>query len=92
MLETTRKLGIEELPTSSYIGKGDIEMFYKEDIELKLLQFKMEQLNTEIYILEKNRQLYKDALFWNKLALTYFPGNMFREAASLSRVINIMIN
>ncbi len=67
-------------------------MFYKEDIELKLLHFEMEQNNTEIYILKKNNQLYKDSLFWNKLALIYLSGNMFREAVSLSRVINIMIN
>lgn len=67
-------------------------MFYKEDIELKLLQFKRDQLNTEIYILVKNRQLYEDALFWDKLALIYLSGNMFSEAASLSRVVHRMIN
>lgn len=67
-------------------------MFYKEDMELKLLQFQMKQLKTEVYILSKSKQLYKDALFWNELALIYFSGNMFREAASLSRVVNIMIN
>lgn len=67
-------------------------MFYKENMELKLLQFESEQLRAEAYILNKNKQLYKDALFWNKLALIYFSGNMFREADSLSRVVNIMIN
>ena len=46
-------------------------MFYKEDMELKLLQFELEQLNTEVYILVKNRQLYKDARFWNELAGIY---------------------
>ena len=30
-------------------------MFYKEDMELKLLQFELEQLNTEVHILVKNR-------------------------------------
>lgn len=67
-------------------------MFYKEDMELKLLQFKLEQDNTEVYIQKKNKQLYEDALFWIELAFTYFSGNMFREADSLSRVVNIMIN
>lgn len=67
-------------------------MFYKEDMELKLLQFEREQLCAEVYILSKSKQLYKEALFWNELALIYFSGNMFREAASLSRVVDIMIN
>lgn len=30
-------------------------------MELKLLQFGREQLNTETYILKKNRQLYEEA-------------------------------
>lgn len=67
-------------------------MFYKENMELKLLRFKVKQLCTEAYIQKKNKQLYEDALFWNKLALIYFSVNMSREAASLSRVVNIMIN
>lgn len=67
-------------------------MFYKEDMELKMLQFERDQLQTEIYILEKNRQLYKDARFWNELALIYLSGNMFSEAASLSRVVHRMVN
>jgi hypothetical protein len=37
-------------------------------MELKLLQFEREQLNTETYILKKNRQLYEEAFFWNELA------------------------
>lgn len=91
-METTKKLGIKELPTSSYIGKGDTEMFYKEDMELKLLQFGRKQLDTELYILNKDKQLYEDALFWDELALIYLSGNMFSEAASLSRVVHRMIN
>lgn len=67
-------------------------MFYKENVELKLLQFGRKQLCAEAYILNKSKQLYKDALFWNELALIYFSGNMFREAASLSTIIGIMIN
>lgn len=66
-------------------------MFYKEDMELKLLQFELEQLNTEIYILAKNRQLYKDALFWNKLAGIYISGYMFKESDSLSTIVDRMI-
>lgn len=67
-------------------------MLYKEDMELKLLQFKMDQLHTEIYILEKNRQLYKDALFWNELAGIYNSGYMFRETDSLLGLVDRMIN
>ena len=67
-------------------------MFYKEDMELKLLRFEMEQLHTEIYILEKNRQVYKDALFWNKLAGIYNSGYMFRETDSLLGIVDRMIN
>ena len=66
-------------------------MFYKENVEIKLLQFKRDQLNTEIYILGKNRQLYKDALFWDDLALIYLSGNMFSEAASLLNLVDRMI-
>lgn len=66
-------------------------MFYKEDMELKLLQFELEQLNTEIYILVKNRQLYKDALFWNELAGIYNSGYMFKESDSLSTIVDRMI-
>lgn len=66
-------------------------MFYKEDMELKLLQFELEQLNTEIYILAKNRQLYKDALFWNKLVGIYNSGYMFKESDSLSTIVDRMI-
>ena len=67
-------------------------MLYKEDMELKLLQFKMDQLHTEIYILEKNRQLYKDALFWNELAGIYNSGYMFKETDSLLKLVDRMIN
>lgn len=66
-------------------------MFYKEDMELKLLQFELEQLNTEVYILAKNRQLYKDALFWNELAGIYNSGYMFNESDSLSTIVDRMI-
>lgn len=66
-------------------------MFYKEDMESKLLRFKLEQLNTEIYILEKSRQLYKDALFWNKLTGIYNSGYMFNESDSLSTIVDRMI-
>lgn len=66
-------------------------MFYKEDMELKLLQFELEQLNTEVYILVKNRQLYKDALFWNKLVGIYISGYMFKESDSLSTIVDRMI-
>lgn len=66
-------------------------MFYNENMELKLLQFKSEQLRAEVYIQKKNRQLYKDALFWNELALIYLSENMFSEADSLSRVVHRMI-
>lgn len=66
-------------------------MFYKEDMELKLLQFELEQLNTEVYILAKNRQLYKDALFWNKLVGIYISGYMFKESDSLSTIVDRMI-
>lgn len=67
-------------------------MLYKENIELKLLQFRSEQLYTEIYIFNKNRQLYIDALFWDGLAGIYNSGYMFPEADSLSTIIGIMIN
>lgn len=66
-------------------------MFYKEDMELKLLQFELEQLNTEVHILVKNRQLYKDALFWNELAGIYNSGYMFEESDSLSTIVDRMI-
>ena len=66
-------------------------MFYKEDMELKLLQFRLEQLNTEIYILQKNRQLYKDARFWNGLTGIYNSGYMFKESDSLSTIVDRMI-
>ena len=66
-------------------------MFYKEDMELKLLQFELEQLNTEVNILVKNRQLYKDALFWNELAGIYNSGYMFEESDSLSTIVDRMI-
>lgn len=66
-------------------------MFYKEDMELKLLQFEFEQLNTEVYILVKNRQLYKDALFWNELTGIYNSGYMFKESDSLSTIVDRMI-
>ena len=71
--------------------KEKSKMFQKEDMELKLLQFRREQLYTEIYILKKSRQLYDDALFWNELALIYLSENMFSEADSLSRVVHRMI-
>lgn len=67
-------------------------MFYKEDMELKLLRFEKKQLDTEIYILSKNRQLYKDALFWNGLAGIYNSGYMFRETDSLLNLVDRMIN
>lgn len=67
-------------------------MFYKENMELKLLQFKSEQLRAEVYIQKKNRRLYEDALFWDELALIYLSGNMLSEAVSLSRVVHEMIN
>lgn len=67
-------------------------MLYKKNMELKLLQFERKQLCAEVYILNKNKQLYEDALFWDELALIYLSGNMFREAASLSRVVHRMIN
>ena len=66
-------------------------MFYKEDIELKLLQFGMKQLCAEAYILNKNKQLYEDALFWNELAGIYNSGYMFPEAASLLNLVDRMI-
>ena len=66
-------------------------MFYREDMELKLLQFELEQLNTEVYILAKNRQLYKDAFFWNKLVGIYISGYMFKESDSLSTIVDRMI-
>ena len=66
-------------------------MFYKEDMELKLLQFEHEQLNTEVYILVKNRQLYKDARFWNELAGIYNSGYMLKESDSLSTIVDRMI-
>lgn len=43
-------------------------MLYKKNMELKLLQFEREQLNTETYILKKNRQIYEEAFFCNELA------------------------
>ena len=67
-------------------------MFYKENMELKLLRFELEQANTEIYILNKKKQVYEDALFWNKLAGIYNSGYMFPEAASLLRLVDRMIN
>lgn len=67
-------------------------MFYKEDMELKLLQFEREQLCAETYILKKNRQLYKDVLFWNELAGIYSSGYMFSESDSLFRLVDRMIN
>lgn len=67
-------------------------MFYKEDMELKLLQFERDQLQTEIYILEKNRQLYKDARFWNELAGIYNSAYMFKETDSLLNLVDRMIN
>lgn len=67
-------------------------MFYKENMELKLLQFKSEQLRAEVYIQKKNRRLYEDALFWDELALIYLSGNMLSEAVSLSKVVHEMIN
>lgn len=66
-------------------------MFYKEDMESKLLRFKLEQLNTEVYILVKNRQLYKDARFWNELTGIYNSGYMFKESDSLSTIVDRMI-
>lgn len=45
-------------------------MFYKEDMELKLLQFGRKQLCAEAYILNKNKQLYEDALFWDDFFIT----------------------
>lgn len=53
-------------------------MFYKENMELKLLRFELEQANTEIYILNKKKQVYEDALFWNELAGIYNSAHMFR--------------
>ena len=67
-------------------------MFYKEDMELKLLQFERDQLQTEIYILEKNRQLYKDDRFWNELAGIYNSVYMFKETDSLLNLVDRMIN
>lgn len=67
-------------------------MFYKENMELKLLRFGKKQLDTEIYILSKNRQLYKDALFWNELAGIYNSAYMFCEADSLLNLVGRMIN
>lgn len=67
-------------------------MFYKENMELKLLQFEMDQLHTEIYILGKSRQLYKEALFWNELAGIYNSGYMFKETDSLLNLVDRMIN
>lgn len=66
-------------------------MFYKEDMELKMLQFKREQFYSEIYILKKKRQLYDDALFWNELAGIYNSGYMFSEADSLLNLVDSMI-
>lgn len=67
-------------------------MFYKEDMELKLLQFEREQLYSEIYILKKKRQLYDDALFWNELAGIYNSGYMFSEADSLLNLVYRIIH
>lgn len=67
-------------------------MLYKKNIELKLLQFRSEQLYTEIYILGKSRQLYKEALFWNELAGIYNSGYMFKETDSLLNLVDRMIN
>lgn len=67
-------------------------MFYKENMELKLLQFKSEQLRAEVYIQKKNRRLYEDALFWDELVLIYLSGNMLSEVVSLSKVVHRMIN
>lgn len=67
-------------------------MFYKENMELKLLRFGKKQLDTEIYILIKNRQLYKDALFWNELSGIYNSAYMFWEAARLLNLVDRMIN
>lgn len=67
-------------------------MFYKENMELKLLRFELEQLDTEIYILNKKKQLYEDAIFWNKLAGIYISGHMFPEATSLLNLVDRMIN
>ena len=67
-------------------------MFYKENMELKLLQFGRKQLKTELYILNKNKQLYNDALFWNELAGIYNSGYMFREADSLLNLVDRMIS
>ena len=72
--------------------KEKSKMFYKEDMELKLLQFRREQLYTEIYILKKSRQLYDDALFWNELAGIYNSGCIFVEADSLLNLVDRMIN
>lgn len=66
-------------------------MFYKEDMELKLLQFEMEQNNTEIYILKKNRQLYKDALFWNELANLYIEAGDYEEVNKLLKIQKVFI-
>ena len=67
-------------------------MFYKGNMELKLLRFELEHANTEIYILNKKKQVYEDAIFWNKLAGIYNSGFMFPEAASLLRLVDRMIN
>lgn len=58
-------------------------MFYKENMELKLLQFKSEQLRAEVYIQKKNRRLYEDDLFWNNLTDLYIKACDYEKVNEL---------
>lgn len=58
-------------------------MFYKENMELKLLRFELEQLDTEVHILNKRKQLYKDSLFWNDLTNLYIEARDYEKVNEL---------
>lgn len=66
-------------------------MFYKYKMKMRMLDFKIEQLKTQLLICEKNSQLYNDASFWNELAFIYNSAYMFKEVDELLKIINIMI-
>ena len=66
-------------------------MFYKYKMEMRMLDFEIEQLKTQLRICENNSQLYNDASFWNELASIYNSAYMFDEVNELLRIIDIMI-
>lgn len=68
-----------------------MKMFYKYKMEMKMLDFEIEQCKTKLYMCEKNSQLYKDASFWNELASIYNNVCMFKEVDELLRIIGVMI-